>query len=127
MDPFNPTDLDPNGEPLPPAEEETDNANRAGDALADVVGGAADGLDLVGSVVEGVSSAAAGVADAVGSVASGAAELAGGAVEAVGGVAEGLGSAVEGVGAVAEGCGSCSLALLLTLASVGAAVAAVLR
>jgi len=108
VDPFNPTDLDPNGEPLPPAEEETDNANRAGDALADVVGGAADGLDLVGSVVEGVSSAAAGVADAVGSVASGAAELAGGAVEA-------------------EGCGSCSLALLLTLASVGAAVAAVLR
>ncbi len=120
------TESDAAGEPLPPmppTDEETDNANRAGD----VVAGAADGLDLVGSVVEGVSSAAAGVVDAVGSVASGAAELAGGAAEAVGGAAEGLGSAVEGVGAVAEGCGSCSLALLLMFASVGAAVAAVLR
>ncbi|HYH69624.1 MAG TPA: hypothetical protein VD866_33315 [Urbifossiella sp.] len=117
---MNPTEFGPDGLPLNPLpvgpEDEQATTNRLGDALGgtgDVVGGAADGIDLLGSIGDGISSAA----EAVGSVASGAAE-------AVGSAAEGVGTAV---GAAAEGCGSCSLALLLLLTSVGAAVAAVLR
>ena len=113
---MNPSDLGPDGlplDPLPlPPEEEQDTANRLGDALGgtgDLVEGAVGGLDLLSGIGDGIS----GAAEAVGS--------------AVSGAAEGLGSAVEGVGAVAQGCGSCSLAVLLMLAPVGAAVAAVLR
>lgn len=131
---MNPTELGPDGlplDPLPvPPEEEQNSANRLGDALGgtgDAVEGAVGGMDLLGSIGEGVSSAASATADAIGSVASGAAEVVSGAAAGIGSAVEGLGSAGEGVGAVAEGCGSCSLALLLMLASVGAAVAAVLR
>jgi hypothetical protein len=127
VDPFNPNDFGRAGQPMPPSEEEQNSATRAGD----VFGGTAEGAGFVADIVEGVSSAASAVGDAVGSVASGVADVAGGAAEAVGGVAEGVGGAAEGVGsavgAVAEGCGSCSLALLVMLVSVGAAVAAVLR
>lgn len=109
--------------PMPPSEDQNTTANRVGD----VVGGGLDGAELIGEIGEGISGAASTAMDAVGSVVSGAAEIASGAAEAVGGAVEGLGSAVEGVGAVAEGCGSCSLAVLVMLATVGAAVAAVLH
>jgi hypothetical protein len=121
----NPDGLDPGGEPLPPLEDEQVSSTR--EKLGDAAGGAFDGLGLIGDVAEGVSGAASAVGDALGSVASGAAEVATGAAEAVGGAVEGLGSVAEGVGAAANGCGSCSLALLLMIASVGATVAAVLR
>ena len=125
---MNPSAFGPDGEPIPPLpaspEEENATANRVGE----VVGGTVDGAGLIADVVEGVSSAASGAVEAIGGVVTGVGEaiggVAGGAAEAVGGVAEGAGSAV---GAAAEGCGSCSLALLVMLVSVGAAVAAVLR
>lgn len=124
---MNPDELGPEGLPLDSLplqpEDEQNTANRFSEALGgtgDVVGGTVEGIDLIGGIGEGISGAASAAADAVESVASGAAE-------AVGGAAEGIGSVVEGVGAVAEGCGSCSLAVFLMLASVGAAVAAVLR
>jgi hypothetical protein len=120
VNPLDPTESGPDGLPLNPLpvgpEDEQATTNRLGEVVGgtgEVVGGAADGIDLIGSIGDGISSAA----EAVGSAASGAAE-------GLGAAAEGVGTAV---GAAAEGCGSCSLALLVMLASVGAAVAAVLR
>ncbi|MFO0801312.1 MAG: hypothetical protein U0804_27930 [Gemmataceae bacterium] len=120
-----PTEFGPDGlpieslPPVPPEDEQT-TANRVGEVLGgtgDVVEGAVDGMELIGDSISGA-------ADTVGSFASGAAEAVGGAADGIGAVAEGVGSAV---GAAADGCGSCSLAVFVMLASVGAAVAAVLR
>lgn len=116
MDPYNPEVVPPL--PSTPAEEEQKHS--AAGAVGDVLGAGFDGADAVAGIGDAVGSAAS----AIGDVASGAAEVVGEVASSAG---EAAGAVVEGIGAVAEGCGSCSLAVLVMLASVGAAVAAVLR